>query len=197
MSRNAVNNFIAVVDRVEPVAERECRNRTRGVNCDFQIAVDDRRGVPPNAFQTIRNGKPYIVFTASLIAGARNQDELAFIMGHEAAHHIEGHIARQQRDAAAGAILAGVLAGVGGGSGETIGQAQRAGAQLGSRVFAKDAELEADSLGTVIAHRAGYNPVVGARYFNRIRDPGNVFLGTHPPNADRIRIVEQTYRRIR
>jgi Zn-dependent protease with chaperone function len=34
--------------------------------------------------------------------------------------------------------------------------------------------------------------VRGAEYFNRVPDPGNRFLGTHPPNADRIRVVRQT-----
>ena len=38
---------------------------------------------------------------------------------------------------------------------------------------------------------AGYDPVRGAAYFTRIPDPGNKFLGTHPPNASRIETVRQ------
>jgi len=52
--------------------------------------------------------------------------------------------------------------------------------------------LEADRLGTVITARAGFNPVRGAEFFNRIPDPGNRFLGTHPPNAARMEIVRRT-----
>ena len=56
----------------------------------------------------------------------------------------------------------------------------------------KEFELEADALGTIITSRAGYQPVVGAQFFNRIPDPGNRFLGTHPPNSQRIATVERT-----
>ena len=38
----AALNFVTVVERVEPVAERNCRALTRGVPCDFTIVVDDR-----------------------------------------------------------------------------------------------------------------------------------------------------------
>jgi len=44
----------------------------------------------------------------------------------------------------------------------------------------------------VIAFRAGFDPLAGALYFDRIDDPGNRFLGTHPANADRIAVVRRT-----
>lgn len=192
-SSRAISNFNAVVARVEPVAERMCRQRTSGVNCNFRIVVDDRPNQPPNAFQTLdENNRPIIGFTASLIADARNQDELAFILGHEAAHHIEGHIPQSQQSALEGAVAATILAQILGAGPENTELAQRAGATVNSRRFSKEFELEADSLGTIIADAAGYDPVRGAQYFNRIPDPGDRFLGTHPPNSDRIRIVQQT-----
>lgn len=191
-SRTAARNFITVVRRVEPVAEQVCREQTRGVNCDYLVVVDDRPRQAPNAFHTLdRSGRPVIGFTLSLIADAQNQDELAFILGHEAAHHIEGHINRGQQAAMAGAVLAGVLAQMGGADAAAIRSAQDLGGQVGVRTFAKSFELEADEVGTRIALRAGYDPVRGARYFTRISDPGNVFLGTHPPNADRIAVVRR------
>ncbi|MEL7106640.1 MAG: M48 family metalloprotease [Pseudomonadota bacterium] len=192
VSRSQANaNFRAVVARVEPVAERECRRRTEGVNCDFKIVVDTR-DQPPNAFQTLeQGGRPVIGFTASLIQDARNQDELAFVLGHEAAHHIEGHIPQTQQSAMGGALAGAVLAGVLG-LDPTAGQVVTdIGGTVGARRFSKAFELEADALGTVIAARAGYNPRRGAEFFNRIPDPGDRFLGTHPPNADRIRTVER------
>ncbi|MEL7094470.1 MAG: M48 family metalloprotease, partial [Pseudomonadota bacterium] len=70
--------------------------------------------------------------------------------------------------------------------------AANVGATVGARTYSKDFELEADATGTVIAKQAGYNPVRGAEYFNRIPDPGDVFLGTHPPNAQRVAIVKKT-----
>lgn len=186
-------SFAQVARTVEPVAERECRARTTGMSCDFLIRVDTRPGQPANAFQTLdRSGRPLIVFTSALIEDTRNKDEIAFVMGHEAAHHIRGHIARSQQNAVAGAVIAGSLAVLLGGNSAAIDAAQRSGAQIGARSYSKEFELEADALGTVITARAGYNPVRGAEFFRRIPDPGDRFLGTHPPNAQRIEVVRRT-----
>lgn len=187
-----IAQFNAVVARVEPVAERECNARTRGLNCDFQIVVDDRPNQPPNAFQTEdKQGRPILAFNLALIASVRNQDELAFVMGHEAAHHIEGHLARQQNNAMAGAILLGGLAAITGAAEGAVRSASDLGASVGARTYSKDYELEADALGTVITRRAGFDPVRGAAFFTQIADPGDRFLGTHPPNAKRIETVRR------
>ncbi|HCP81020.1 MAG TPA: peptidase M48 [Octadecabacter sp.] len=191
--RGMARAFIEVVERVEPIAERECRNRSPRVNCDFLIVVDDRPNQPANAFQTVdERGRPIIAFTIALIADARNHDEIAFVMAHEAAHHIENHLDQQRRNATLGAAVFGQLAGVTGGGNEAIRTAQELGAAVGARSYSKDFELEADRLGTLIAARAGYNPVRGADFFFRIPDPGDRFLGTHPANAERVQIVRQT-----
>jgi Zn-dependent protease with chaperone function len=192
-SERAVQSFAQVVRAMEPVAEQECRARTRGVDCDFRVLVDDRPGQPPNAFQTLdKSGRPILAFTVALLEDARNTDELAFVFGHEAAHHIRGHIPRQQQNAVAGAVIAGSLAVLLGGTTEAVESAQRTGAQVGARSYSKEFELEADALGTIITARAGYNPLRGAEFFNRIPDPGNRFLGSHPPNAERIETVRRT-----
>ncbi|MDF1729046.1 MAG: M48 family metalloprotease [Sulfitobacter sp.] len=189
----AARSFAQVVRTVEPVAENECRLRTRGVNCDFNIVIDDRPGQPANAFQTLdRQGRPVVAFTPALIADARNADELAFVLGHEAAHHIAGHIGRQQQNAVAGAVIFAGLATLSGGNADAVRSAQRVGAQVGARTYSKDFELEADALGTIITSRAGFDPVRGAAFFTRIPDPGDKFLGTHPPNGQRIEVVRQT-----
>jgi predicted Zn-dependent protease len=185
--------FAQVSARVEPVAERECRARTNGSNCDYRIVVDTDPSQPANAFQTFdKNGRPVIAFTIALINEARNADEIAFVMGHEAAHHIAGHIVRQQRNSAATALVLGGIAALGGASQASVDTAVQWGAQVGARVYSKEFELEADALGTIITHRAGYSPVNGAEFFSRIPDPGDRFLGTHPPNAERQRIVRET-----
>jgi Zn-dependent protease with chaperone function len=192
-ARVAAANFVTAVERVEPVAEAYCRAQTRGVPCDFRIVIDDRPGQPPNAFQTLDNtGRPVIAFTLPLIAGARNMDEIAFIMGHEAAHHILGHIPISTRNAQSGAIMAGVLATLGGADEAGVRAAQDIGATVGARQFSKEFELQADALGTEIAFRAGFDPVRGAAFFTRLPDPGDRFLGSHPPNAERLATVRRT-----
>ncbi len=187
-----LSQFKSVVASVEPVAERECNKRTKGINCDFRIVVDDRPGQPANAFQTVdKQGRPILAFNLALIADVRNRDELAFVMGHEASHHINGHLGRQKNNAMAGAILLGGLAAITGAGQGAVQSATDIGAGLGARTYSKDYELEADALGTIITRRAGYDPVRGAAFFTQIADPGDRFLGTHPPNAQRIETVRR------
>lgn len=193
----AAENFVAVVTRVEPIAERYCQSLSRVANCDFRIVIDDRPGQPANAFQTLDdNGRPILAMTVALIADARNRDELAFIMGHEAAHHIAGHIPQQESTALAGAILAGILATASGAGEQGVRAAQDMGATVGARRFSKDFELEADSLGAEIAIAAGYDPLIGMAFFDRIPDPGDAFLGSHPANAQRKQVVRATVARL-
>ena len=189
---------MSVVARLEPVAEALCQQRSRGVNCDLRIVVDDRPGQPPNAFQTVdRSGRPIVGFTLALIADARNADEIAFVMGHEAAHHFLNHIPRRLQTAQGAAILAGAMARANGATAEGIRAAEAFGAEMGARSYSKEFELEADALGTEIALLAGYDPVRGAAFFSRLPDPGDRFLGTHPPNGERQAQVTRVVDRLR
>lgn len=187
-------NFAEVVARVEPLAEQLCRERSQpGTKCDFVIYVDPDPKRPPNAFQTRdRAGRPVVGMTVALVNQMRNADELAFVLGHETAHHILGHIDLTIEQAMEGALLGGILASINGGDDQSIATAQKIGASIGARRFSKEFELQADSFGTIIAFRAGFDPVLGAAFFTRLPDPGNAFLGTHPPNAQRIAVVRQT-----
>ncbi|QRZ12567.1 M48 family metalloprotease [Paracoccus methylovorus] len=187
----SARTFISVVSRMEPVIEREClQRRTQPINCDFQFVVDDRAGLEPNAFQTVdANGRPIIGFTLSLIGEARNADELAFVVGHEASHHILGHINRKTGASTVGAVILGGLASAYGGDPEVIRAAQDFGAQFGARYYSKDWELEADYLGAIIALKAGFDPEHGALFFARIPDPGDKILGTHPSRDARMEQV--------
>ena len=185
-------DFRSVVRRVEPVAERTCRQMRPNANCDFRIFIDEREGLPPNAYQTLdKNGRPLIGFTPALFKEMRNRDELAFALAHEAAHHIEGHIPQIQNSAAAGAILGSILGSLAGLDAAGVETAQNIGGTVGARRFSKGFELEADSLGARIAQASGYDPLRGVLYFARSADPGDQFLGTHPPNADRINTVQR------
>lgn len=184
--------FAQVVSAVQPVAVDECRRRTKGANCDFRILVDANRRAPANAFQTIdENGRPVLTFTVALIEAVKNADELAFVMGHEASHHIAGHLERQEQNAESAAKVFSDLATLTGGDDADVKSAEELGAAVGARTYSKEFELEADALGTVITYRAGYNPLIGAQFFTRIPDPGDRFLSTHPPNAARLETVQR------
>lgn len=190
-ARVIVERFVSVVEQVGPVAEEMCLAHSAGARCDFLIAVDDRPEMPANAFQTEDSkGRPVIAFTLSLLADVQNEDELAFVMSHEAAHHIAGHLGRQQQNATIGAVVFGQIAGaMTAGSEDRIRKAQDLGAALGARSYSKRYELEADALGARIAMAAGFDPIRGSLFFTRIPDPGDSFLGTHPANSERMEIV--------
>lgn len=194
----AADNFVRVADAMEPRIRAECLARTRGhANCDYQIIIYNRMGSSPNAFQMVdKDGRPVIAFNLPLIAEARNPDELAFVMGHEAAHHILGHLEAKAEDAQAGALIMGVLAAASGADADGIAEAQDIGADVGERTYSQDYELQADRLGTIIAWDAGFDPVKGAEFFARLPDPGETFFGTHPPNRQRFDLVRQTVREL-
>lgn len=191
-SPQTLSDFLRVVNRVQPVAERMCRERLNSANCDFKVLVDRDTSAAPNAYQTLDDGRPVILFTETLIRQTVNEDELAFIFGHEAAHHIRRHIPRVQAPATIGAILAGGLAEALGGDVATVETAQKIGGTVTATRYTREFELEADALGTEITARAGYDPLRGAEYFNVVPDPRNQFLSTHPPNAERIATVRRT-----
>ena len=197
-SRAAAVNFLTVVQRVEPVAESYCRAQHLAQRCDFQIVINNHPHQPANAFQTVdKMGRPIIAFSLALIADARNADEIAFVLGHEAAHHILGHIPKQEQTALSGAMMAGILAAASGAGQDEVQQAQKLGAGLATRQFSKDYELQADAIGAEIAFHAGYDPVKGAGFFDRLPDPGDQFLGTHPANRKRKALVAEVVAKLR
>lgn len=190
---HAMTNFKIAVHSVTPVAEQLCRDSAPRKNCDFNVVVDDRPGLSADARQSLDvDGRPVLTFNAAMIVQARNVDEIAFIVAHEAAHHIADHLARLRQIAIRGADqsttalgMAAVGAPVPEPSDEGIARA---------RARLKDFELEADALGAQIAATAGFDPLNGAQVFLRISDPGDHALGSHPANGERLRTVRRTVR---
>ena len=190
-------SFEQVSDAVADTAGRECRRRSRLANCEFVILVHLNPRAPANAFQTLdEDGRPLIIFTEPMIRLAQNDDEIAFVMGHEAAHHILGHIGRQAENVKESARIFGDLARERGEDAAGIKRARELGAEAGARNYSREFEFEADRLGTIITHSAGYNPLIGMNFFRRIPDPGDRFLTSHPPNAKRVEVVLSTARQL-
>ncbi|MBT3139569.1 M48 family metallopeptidase [Ruegeria litorea] len=190
----AIRSFTEVSQTIGPRAVQACRARAKKVNCDFRIGVDPDPRAQANAYQSVDDqGRPVITFTAAMILEAGNKDELAFVMSHEAAHHILGHLDRQAENAARGADEFVKLARrTGNTSKRELEYAKKLGAAVGAVEYSKEFELEADELGTVIAYGAGHDPLAGANFFARLPDPGDKFFGSHPPNQERIALVQAT-----
>ena len=188
-------DFRRVAARVEPAAEAMCREQAPGADCDFLIGLETDPKMPPNAFQTLNEqGRPVIIVSVSLLGEMQSDDELAFVLSHEASHHIAGHIPRQQQQQALGALVLGGLVAAAGqaygspASDDAIRQAMDVGATLGARAYSQSYELEADTLGTYITARAGFSPERGADIFGRpaLANPGGPpILASHPGSAQR------------
>ena len=205
--RDSVAMFNRVRSDVEPVAERFCVEETEaGTNCDYDIGVDPGRS-EVNAYQTYVKGRPTLVFTPGFISQVGNDHELAYVMGHEAGHHIAGHLDKKETQTA-------IAAGVGATIGVAILIAAAAsgaqpseqdvenlvmgggllGAAAGSSAYSQTYELEADMIGAYIAEAAGYDPTIGSAVFPRIAggdhpepDSGQAaFWATHPSSPERL-----------
>ena len=187
---------------IEPVSESMCRSVNPDfppIACDFNYRISNDPRLGANAFQSIdRSGRPQVVFTLALLRQLRNDDEVAFILGHEASHQISRHIQKTVAQERLGAALLGGLAAATGQADNTaVNRAASLGALIGSRAYSKRFEIEADVLATYISEFAGFDPVKGAAPFGRFETGSSGFLATHPPSADRMQVVERVAARIR
>ena len=204
-------DFARVAARVEPAAERFCREENPGAPpawCDFRIRLDTDPRMPPNAYQSEgEDGRPNVTVGVTLLAEMRSDDEIAFVLSHEMSHHIAGHIPKQQQQQMLGALIFGGLVAAAGNpyggpaSDQAISQAMDVGAYLGARSYSQTYELEADTLGAFIAARAGYDPErgradlrpPGARRRRRPADPLQP-SGLGPAPGDRRRVAAEIRR---
>ena len=188
--------YSRVSRRMEPLVEQVCRslhsNKPRTF-CDFQINVINDPKQPPNAFQSIgKDGRPVISFNINILRSFNNDDELAFVFGHEAGHQIAQHIEKSQANALAGAVFGGLLVAVAGGDAQ-IGV--DIGGSIGGRSYSKKFELQADTIAAHITDRSGYNPKLGAKIYERTNG-SSALLATHPPSSVRIARVSATLAQI-
>jgi Zn-dependent protease with chaperone function len=138
-----------------------------------------------------------------LITAADNEDQVAGVLAHEVAHvalrHGVANMVRAQK-MQVGAGIAGALAGIflGGAAGQLSQMAIGFGAQSLLLKNSRDAETEADLLGTRMMNRAGYNPIEMARFFEKLEAEVQAagggqseFFSNHPSPGNRVRNVEQ------
>ena len=122
-----------------------------------------------------------------------NDDEVASIMGHEAAHALREHARERMAKTAATRIGAGLvssLLGLGG-----VGDAVlNMGGQLLTLRFSREDETEADLVGLDLAARAGYDPAASVTLWQKMMSAGRgatpEFMSTHPAGETRIRDIQ-------
>lgn len=214
--QSGVNRFRRVAPRIEPVARTLCERELQtnsDVDCNVTLHIDTEMPVRNAYFSYGAPGyrNPEVHFTIPMLRDAANDDEIAFILGHEYGHLLGQHIQKGDQQALAGAILLGAIAAYGNAQAASAGQyydpndvtrAVHLGGALGQRAFSQTYELESDMLGARIAAAAGYDPVRGAQYFARGESARSAngklsFWGTHPPDEKRLAVVIATMEQIR
>ena len=182
----AVENYLSEIGRLDYVEDY--------YDWDFHLVADDT----VNAF-CMPGGK--IVMFSGILSVANTEEKVAFILGHEMAHALLDHSrtrisAQNAQNAITSAAWIGSIAmdivGLGG-----LGSLTRAAtnvASVGSQFllmnpWGRDQELEADRLGMMIIHWAGYDiSQIPAFWQSMSAHNSNEhdFFSTHPADSKRI-----------
>lgn len=186
-----------IATRVAQAASTLCRDmRGARAQCQYAVLLDaKKKGLNAHA-----DGKN-VVLNPAMVDFARNDAHLAFVIAHEFAHNIMGHLKAQQQNIAVGGIL-GTLADAAASSQglETGGALGKIGAQQGLLKYSPDFEAEADYVGLYILARTGY-PIEDAPNFWRMMsqaEPRSIYVtSTHPNNPSRTIEMEKTVVEIR
>lgn len=171
--------------RVRRVGERIVQGAGLGNRSwDYAVFVSDS----PNAF-VLPSGK--IGVTTSLLAVARNDDQLGAVLGHEVGHVVARHAAERYSNTAVAGVGLSVLQGAAGDYGQAVGSIGGLAAQYGVLLpYSRRDELEADRLGVDYMAAAGYKPseaVALWRIMAAQRQSGTPeFASTHPSDQTRI-----------
>jgi predicted Zn-dependent protease len=190
--------------RLEPPAWELCRDLGVG-RCDWYVGASRSRQLNASAGADGR-----VAINRGIVEYARSDDEVAFVMGHELAHHAANHVESTQQDIGAGAALGGLLGAVavvaaaaGGaraGAAENrrvVENAAGTGARIGRLAFSQAQEREADRLAVLILHRAGYDPALARNFVVTMarasrRAEGQQLFATHPAGPDRLAAFDAT-----
>jgi len=141
----------------------------------------------PNAL-AVPGGR--ILVTRGLLDGARTENELAFVLGHELGHFAgRDHLRGLGRELSFSLVLSALGFSSAGGAADIAGFA----GGLAQRGFSRDQETDADAFGLAILVEEYGHVAHGWDFFERLPDPDGAietqlehYLSTHPLDTDRI-----------
>ena len=166
----------------------------------FEFHVVPQKDI--NAF-ALPGGQMFV--NIGTITAAKNEAELAGVMGHEMSHVYMQHSAKQAGKAQTTSMLAGIaeialgVTGVGEKAGGLVGQLGQMGIQMGAEgmmmKYSRSDESQADAVGTLILYKAGYNPQAMADFFKTLADqsgpaPSQLF-SDHPNPGNREQAIQK------
>ena len=163
--------------------------RDSGFPFTFEVVADPSI----NAFAL--PGGPMFINTG-LLKAVDSEAELAGVMSHEMSHVILRHGTNQASKAQL--FQLGLAAGGMAGGGSMLGQLAQAGIGLGANSvllkFSRNAESQADLMGSHMMAESGYNPLELARFFESLESKngnrGLQFFSDHPNPGNRERAIE-------
>jgi beta-barrel assembly-enhancing protease len=163
--------------------------QVNGVQYPFSFKIVNQKEI--NAF-ALPGGPIYV--NLGTIQAADTEAQLAGVIGHEMGHVIMRHSTNQ---ASKQMLAQAPLAVLGGKFGGGLGQLAQLGIGFGlNSVFLKysrQAESQADLIGTDIIHDAGYDPRAMAQFFEKLESQGGSrgpqFLSDHPNPGNRAAAV--------
>jgi len=180
------------------VRDRRINDYVRGIACrvagpycrDIRVYIMRQPGfnatMAPNGMMTLWSG---------LLIRARNEAQLAAVIGHEISHYLRRHSVSRFRDIRRKSGFLTFLSMVMGAGG--VGQfAEMARFALISSTYAhsRDDEREADRLGLRLMAEAGYDPREAAKTWDNLigefkndqaRKKRSIFFATHPQSSER------------
>jgi predicted Zn-dependent protease len=185
-----VSNNAAQNARVRRVGDRivQAANLT---NRHWEYAVFDDS--TPNAF-VLPSG--HMGVTTGLLAIAKNDDQLAAVIGHEVGHVIARHAAERASTTQTTGLILGAVQSQAGDYSQAVQAFGGMGAQLGVLLpFSRSHELEADRLGVDYMAAAGYRPSESLALWRAMaegRQAGTPeFASTHPSDQTRLMQLQQ------
>jgi predicted Zn-dependent protease len=177
---------------------RQLASRAPGKRYPYQFKVVNDSDI--NAF-ALPGGFLYI--NRGIFNNADNEAQLAGVMSHEISHVVLRHGTNQMSKAYAAqaplAVLDGLL-----GSNSIGGVLAQTGASFAANSvllkFSRDAERQADVMGTQILYDSGYDPRAMAIFFEKIEREGGSrgaeFFSDHPNPGNRITSVNEEISRL-
>jgi len=144
-------------------------------------------------------GGPIFV-NVGTIQAADNEAQLAGVIAHEISHVVQRHGTRAATKQMAAQLPLAAIGGILGGG--TLGHMATQGISFGIGSYflknSREAEKEADLLGTDILYDTGYDPHAMAQFFEKIKQQGGSpsmqFLSDHPDPGNRVEYVSAEVR---
>ena len=176
----------AIHDYVTDIVCRLVGEHCNGLRVDVIRTPSFNATMSPNGHMQVWTG---------LLLRAANEDQLAFVLGHEAAHYLGRHSLERWRairattDATSFFQILTAAAGV-----PVVGQLGTYAALGGIMAYSRDHEREADARGLELLARAGYDPREATRIWEALlaereaesKPEASVFFATHPSAGERV-----------